>query len=168
MYISRACNEVILTQGAKALRGIQNGYDNEEVETVIEANILLSGLGFENSGCAGAHSISKGISAVKECENLLHGEKVAFGTLCQLIAEKQIDEYNVLLDFYNEVGLPITLSDLGIKTNKQIKIEQIALESMIGGFWNNEPFIISLEGIMNYIKEADARGLEYKLIQIKE
>ena len=36
-----------------------------QVDAVIEANTLLSGLGFENGGLAGAHAIHNGFTALE-------------------------------------------------------------------------------------------------------
>lgn len=42
-----------------------------------EANILLSGLGFENCGCSAAHGIHDALTQIEETHGLLHGEKHA-------------------------------------------------------------------------------------------
>ena len=59
---------------------------------VVEANILMSGLGAESAGLAGAHALHNGISELPESHKMLHGEKVAFGTLCQLMIEGDKEE----------------------------------------------------------------------------
>jgi glycerol dehydrogenase len=51
---------------------------------IVEANILLSGLGFESSGLAGAHAIHNGMTVLEETHSYYHGEKVAFGLLTSL------------------------------------------------------------------------------------
>ena len=48
---------------------------------------LLSGIGFESAGLAGAHAIHNGFTVLEECHHMYHGEKVAFGTLTQLVLE---------------------------------------------------------------------------------
>ena len=51
---------------------------------MIEANTLLSGLGFENGGLAGAHAIHNGFTALEgDIHHLTHGEKwhTVFSTL---------------------------------------------------------------------------------------
>ena len=54
---------------------------------MIEANTLLSGIGFESGGLAGAHAIHNGLTVLEECHHMYHGEKVAFGTITQLVLE---------------------------------------------------------------------------------
>ena len=48
---------------------------------------MLSGLGFESGGLAGAHAIHNGLTVLEECHGMYHGEKVAFGTIAQLVLE---------------------------------------------------------------------------------
>lgn len=59
------------------------------VEAVVEANTLLSGLGFENGGLAGAHAIHNGFTAIqRNIHHLTHGEKVTYGTLTHMVLER--------------------------------------------------------------------------------
>ena len=85
--VSKACHETILTKGVSAKLAAEQGLCTKDVEDVIEANTLLSGLGVQNGSCAGAHSIAEGITVLEPCAKLLHGEVVAFGILVQLIVE---------------------------------------------------------------------------------
>src|SRR5699024_8900156 len=95
---------------------------------VIEANTLLSGLGFESGGLAAAHAIHNGMTVIEETHDLYHGEKVAFGVLVQLVLENSpIEELEEVLYFCNEVGLPTTLKDLNI-TSKIKNILKIRAE----------------------------------------
>ena len=100
--MSKACHETILTKGVSAKLAAEQGLCTKDVEDVIEANTLLSGLGVQNGSCAGAHSIAEGITVLEPCAKLLHGEVVAFGILVQLIVEgapaEELDElYTCLL-----------------------------------------------------------------------
>ncbi len=88
-----------------------------------EANTYLSGIGFESGGLAGAHAIHNGFTAIPETHKMYHGEKVAFGTLVQLVLEDAgEDEIMEVIDFCSEIGLPVTLKGLGIE---EVKPEQI-------------------------------------------
>ena len=57
------------------------------MENVVEINTYLSGVGFESGGLAAAHGIQKGFTVIPELHNALHGEKVAFCTIAQLVLE---------------------------------------------------------------------------------
>ena len=53
------------------------------LERIIEANTLLSGLGFESGGLAVAHALHAGLTAAPGSHAYLHGEKVGAGRWCQ-------------------------------------------------------------------------------------
>lgn len=48
----------------------------QALERVVEANTLLSGLGFESGGLAVAHALHSGLTAAARSHEFLHGEKV--------------------------------------------------------------------------------------------
>ena len=79
-FEARACKN----SGAETCAG---GKVTGAVEKVIEANTLLSGIGFESGGLAGAHAIHNGFTVLEECHSMYHGEKVAFGTITQMVLE---------------------------------------------------------------------------------
>ncbi|MCR5134392.1 MAG: glycerol dehydrogenase, partial [Clostridiales bacterium] len=87
MEIAELCGRVVLEYGEAAKQANEAHRVDAALEAVIEANTLMSGLGFENVGCAASHVICNGISATPEGGKALHGEKVAYGILCQLTAE---------------------------------------------------------------------------------
>ena len=97
------------------------------VETVIEANTYLSGIGFESGGLAGAHAIHNGLTVLEQCHHMYHGEKVAFGTLAQLVLEDApMEELEEVVDFCLEVGLPVTLADIGLENPTGEEIMEVA------------------------------------------
>jgi glycerol dehydrogenase len=85
------------------------------LERIIEANTLLSGLGFESSGLAAAHSIHNGLTALAPTHAYYHGEKVAIGTLAGLhLADASPQDIETAYRFCEDVGLPTTLADIGL------------------------------------------------------
>src|SRR5690606_15881155 len=58
--IAKACEETLFAYGIPAYQAVQKGVVTQHVEAVVEANTLLSGLGFESGGLAGAHAIHNG------------------------------------------------------------------------------------------------------------
>ncbi len=156
MAISKLCYETLIAKGLQAKIDVENGCCTETVEDVIEANILLSGLGFENTGCAAAHGIHTGLTALPQTNHYFHGEKVAFGTICQLVLENRsstiIEE---VIGFCTSVGLPVTLEDLGIE-DKEENIKIIA-EKAIPDI-TSEPFDLNETMLFNAIKVASELG----------
>ncbi len=87
------------------------------VEAVVEANTLLSGLGFENAGLAAAHAIHNGFTAIEgDIHHLTHGEKVAYGTLTQMVLEQRPDEEIArYIRFYRSIKMPTTLKEMHLE-----------------------------------------------------
>ena len=82
---------------------------------MVEANTLLSGLGFESAGLAAAHSLHNGLTALPATRACYHGEKVAFGVLVSLfLTDKPPALMDQVYDFCDAIGLPTTLADLGL------------------------------------------------------
>lgn len=112
--IAKACEQTLFDYGVPAYKAVQKGLVTKHVEAVVEANTLLSGLGFESGGLAGAHAIHNGFTVLEgEIHNLTHGEKVAYGTLVQLVLElHDEEELQKYIDFYRDLDLPTTLKEM--------------------------------------------------------
>lgn len=115
--IAKACEETLFQYGIPAYKAVKKGLVTRHVEAVVEANTLLSGLGFESGGLAGAHAIHNGMTVLSgEIHHLTHGEKVAYGTLVQLVLELHPEEEILkYINFYRELGLPTTLEELHLE-----------------------------------------------------
>ncbi|GIO22809.1 glycerol dehydrogenase [Oceanobacillus sp. J11TS1] len=112
--IAEACEKTLFAYGKAAYKAVEKGLVTKQVEAVVEANTLLSGLGFESGGLAGAHAIHNGFTVLDgDIHHLTHGEKVAYGTLTQLVLElhpeEEIQKY---IEFYRSLGLPTTLKEM--------------------------------------------------------
>ena len=127
MALAKLCFDTLMEEGVKAKIALEAGACTKSVEKVIEANTLLSGIGFESGGLAGAHAIHNGFTVLEECHSMYHGEKVAFGTITQLVLEDvPAEELQEIIDFCIELGLPVTLKQLGVKEVTNDKIMAVA------------------------------------------
>lgn len=164
MALARLCYDTLLTDGINAMLAVKENICTKAVENIIEANTYLSGIGFESGGLAGAHAIHNGLTAIEETHELYHGEKVAFGTLVQLVLEHAPeDELDEVIDFCLETGLPVTLEDLGIKEVKPEQIMEVAqLAAAENDTLGNMPFEVTPEDVYAAIMGADALGRYYK------
>ena len=116
LAIAKLSFETLLAEGVKALRALDRGIISEAVENIIEANSLMSGLGFQNTNCSIAHAINAGLTEIPEAGGYLHGERVGFGVVCQLMFENApTEEIDTVLKFMTDVGLPVTLKQLGVE-----------------------------------------------------
>ena len=59
--------------GEAALASAQAGAVTPAFEHVVEANTLLSGVGFESAGLGAAHAVHNGLSELPECHKFYHG-----------------------------------------------------------------------------------------------
>ena len=139
------------------------GNCTKAVENIVEANTYLSGIGFESAGLAGAHAIHNGLTVLSQCHDRYHGEKVAFGTIAQLVLENAPDEeLSEVLGFCVQVGLPITLAELGITEIKPEEIMKVAQSAAAPtDTIHNMPFPVTAQNVYDAILAADAIGRYY-------
>ena len=158
--IARLCFDTLMAQGRQAKKDVEDGKLTDAVEAVIEANTLLSGIGFESGGLAGAHAIHNGLTVLPECHHMQHGEKVNFGTLTQLVLEKLPEaELKPVLDWMVDVGLPVTLAELGITDGSYEHLLPVAEAACAeGDTLRNLPFEVTPQSVVEAMQAADALG----------
>lgn len=162
MAVCKECFDILMEDGVRALKAVKAHVATEAVENVIEANVLLSGLGFINGGLAASHGLHAGFSEIPGCAAYTHGEKVAFGLLCELILENAPDELiDKILKFLYDVDLPVTLAQIGIELNDE-NLSIIAEHTLYKNVLiHHEPFAVNEEVIKGAIVAADALGRDF-------
>ncbi len=160
MALAELCYDTLMEEGVKAKVALEAGACTEAVEKVIEANTLLSGIGFESAGLAGAHAIHNGLTVLEECHHMYHGEKVAFGTIAQLVLENAPqEELEEVIGFCIEVGLPVTWKELGVEKITPDQIMAVAKAACAeNDTLHNMPFEVTPEKVAAALKAADAFG----------
>ena len=162
LAIARECFDILMEEGVQAYDAVKAGLLTPAVEDVIEANILLSGLGFMNAGCAASHGVHNGISELKNGEKYLHGEKVAFGLIVELILEKAPEEtIQDTLRFLHAVDLPVTMEQFEIPCtdeNLDIIVNFMVNKSFL---IHREPIIVTPQIVRDAIAAANERGHRY-------
>lgn len=163
MALAQLCFDTLMEEGFKAKVALEAGVCTGAVEKVIEANTLLSGLGFESGGLAGAHAIHNGLTVLEECHHMYHGEKVAFGTITQLVLENVgEDDLGEVIEWCIDLGLPVTLAELGVKEVKEEKIMAVATAACApNDTLGNMPFEVTPESVYAAIMAADRLGKYY-------
>lgn len=161
MAVAKASWDILFSDGRNALMALERGVVTEALENVIEANTLLSGLGFINTSLATAHGIHSGLTMVPSTHKYLHGEKVAFGIVCQLVLENAPKEIvDQVMTFMVDIGLPVTLGQLDVEPTHE-NIMAIAEKTVSGPLIHQEPFFVSLQSVYSAILAADELGKSY-------
>lgn len=161
--LASLCYETLLEYGELAREACEAGVTTPALEKVVEANTLLSGLGFESGGLATAHAIHNGLTVLEATHDYFHGEKVTIGTLASLfLTDKPQEVIDEVYEFCRTVGLPITLEEIGLKdiTDEDLyKVAKAATKE--GETIFNEPMPIDAEKVFSALKMADQYGKKY-------
>jgi glycerol dehydrogenase len=159
--------EVLMRDGLRAVRDLENGALTDAVENVIEANTFLSGQ-FENVGFAIAHCVDTALSAIPETHKCLHGERVAFGIIVQMIMDNRpTEEMDETVGWLVAIGVPVTYEQLGLELNDEnvnFVAEKLAAEDSHAHIM---PFKVDVPYAASVIRSADAAG-RYYLEKMKE
>ncbi len=127
--MARFAFDTLMEYGYQAMLEAENNIPGQALEAVVEANILLSGLGYESGGLAAAHAIALSWTRVYDLFDVhpTHGQFVAFSTLAQLMMEgRNADFLDDIYEFCTGVGLPTTLEALGLKEVNMEAIRMVA------------------------------------------
>ncbi len=162
LALARRCLKTLFEDGLKAKYALESQTISHAVENIIEANTYLSGIGFESGGLAAAHAIHNGLTVLEETHHTYHGEKVAFGTIAQLVLENAaIDEIFQVIHFCQDIGLPTNLYDLGIEEITEEKVRKVAKASCAEGETiYNMPFEVTEDDVVSAIYVAHRMGIE--------
>ena len=118
---ARVLRDILFQQSATALQTPSSDVWQEVVDATVLMAGVIGGIGGAQCRTVAAHAVHNGLTHLLESHGTLHGEKVAFGILVQLRLEEMIQGNQLattsrqqLLKFYREIGLPQTLTDLGL------------------------------------------------------
>jgi glycerol dehydrogenase len=165
MAIARLGYDTLMQYGAEARRAVEQKVVTPAVEKVIEANTLMSGLGFESCGVATAHMIANCLPGFPECKGLMHGEEVAFGIISQFCLDEKIStaETHRMVDFMIAIGLPVTFAELGLPGVTRGRLHQIGDACAgPGSLCHAHPFKVTSQSVVDAMIAADALGRERK------
>jgi glycerol dehydrogenase len=127
--LARLCLDILMDYGVQAKIEAEAHVPGPSLDAVVEANVLLSGLGFESGGLSAAHAIGQAFHHIRHLfkQPLLHGELVAFGTLVQLVMEgRQPAFLGTIFGFCRAIGLPTTFSEMSLHGISDEAIETVA------------------------------------------
>jgi glycerol dehydrogenase len=94
---------------------------------------LIGGIGGARCRTVAAHAVHNGLTQLHASHGQLHGEKVGFGILVQLRLEEVIGGNRLagqarrqLLPFFQELGLPVSLDELGLGQASLSALQEVA------------------------------------------
>jgi glycerol dehydrogenase len=158
--LARLCYETIMEYGVTAKASCEQNVVTPALAHVVEANTLLSGLGFESGGLASAHSVHNGFTRLPGTHDYYHGEKVAVGVLAGLfLADRPSTLIDEVYDFCESVGLPTTLAGIGAGDASDDDLRLVADAACADGETiHHEPFPVTPDAVFAAIKTANLIG----------
>ncbi len=157
LALARLCYDTLLEFGVSARLSCEANVVTPALEHIVEANTLLSGLGFESAGLASAHSIHNGLTRLEPTHAFYHGEKVAVGVQAGLfLADRPSALIAEVYGFCEAVGLPTTLRQLGLQNPDLRLVAEGACAE--GETIHHEAGAMTPERVVSALKAADAYG----------
>ena len=152
---ARVLRDILFQKSADAMANPSS----DEWKDVVDASVLMAGVvgGMGGSQCrtVAAHAVHNGLTHVA-AHGTLHGEKVAYGILVQLRLEEMAADNSLaatarqqLIQFYDSLGLPTSLSNMGMD---QLTIAQLehaaAVACQEGSDIHHLPFTVRPDQLM--------------------
>jgi glycerol dehydrogenase len=157
--IGEACARTLFEHAVAAADAVARSIVDDALEHVVEANTLLSGLGFESGGVAAAHGFAQSATALPGVHaGYLHGEMVALGTLVHLMLEARPDEAERVAALFARVGLPVHLGQLSLDGDDIGALTTIVDGMLAFPFIGNMPREVTATAAKAAILDADALG----------
>ncbi len=157
--LGELCAKTLFQHGVAAADAVRRREVNDALSHVVEANTLLSGVGFESGGLASAHAVAQGLTVLPRLNaHYLHGEMVALGLMTQLVLEKRDEEAAHVAQFLCAVGLPCHLGQLSLDASQVADLAAIMDGTSIVPFLANEPFVVDTDMLLTATLSADTLG----------
>src|SRR5690606_5364179 len=158
--LARLSWDVLWENALPAVEAVRRNLVTPAVEAVVEANTLLSGMGFESGGLAAAHAIHDGLTAVPHTHHLAHGEKVNIGSITQLVLEAAPSaEIREFVEFTARLGLPTTLTEAGLgDVDEEVLRTVVEAATAPEETIHNLPFPVVADDVLDALTSVEALG----------
>jgi len=129
---ARILRDILFQKSADAIANPNSPVWREVVDATVCLAGAIGGIGGASCRTVAAHAVHNALTNLSQAHNILHGEKVAYGILVQLRLEEfqgnqlATSSRHQLLKFYQEIGLPTSLADLGLSQVTLAELEQIS------------------------------------------
>ena len=112
--MSRLCYDLLLRYGSEALDGVKRGEYTPALEKVVEANILLSGVGFERRPCGGPRDQRRLRAGAAGAWHVPRRKGRVWRADPACAAKADAQTLEEVLGFTARVEAPMTLAQLGV------------------------------------------------------
>lgn len=163
LTLAKTCAEPLFTYGPQGMKDVENNLSSEAVKQIALDIVVNTGYVsnltnqpdfYYNSSLA--HAFYYGTSAVPGAGERLHGVVVSFGVLVLLAYTEQQEEFERYAKLNKEIGLPVTLADMGLSEDDIDAIVEKAQDTTEWKGAHPKPF--SVEKFRQAILDADAYG----------
>ena len=163
--LAQLCFDTIIENAEDAILAAEAGVTVPAFEKLVEANVLLSGIGWESGGLATGHTLGNGLPDFEETHDYMHGEKVAMGICTQLVMDPNVTakERKDIITFMARNGLPVCFEDLNMQDISDDRLmEWCQRHTQPGEFTQNHAFAVDAKTLFNAMKAADLYGRKIK------
>lgn len=163
--LAQLCFDILVDNAEDAITAVEAGVVTPAFEKVVEASVLLSGIGWESGGLCTAHALGNGLPALEETHAYMHGEKVAFGIVTELMLDPNIEaeERDFIVSFMADLGLPVCFEDLNMQDVSEERLRAwCEANAGEGSFVHNHAFTVTPDTLYNAMVAADAYGKKIK------
>lgn len=127
---AKITRDVLLRDSKEALSSMKEGKVTEQFKNAVDTVFAIAGavgcFAVQYGRMAGAHAVHNGLTLIEETHSVLHGTKVSYGILVQLLAEGKKEEVERLIPFYKENNLAYNLASVKIVDDVENKIKVVS------------------------------------------
>ncbi|MDX2270456.1 MAG: iron-containing alcohol dehydrogenase [Cyanobacteriota bacterium] len=153
---ARVLRDLLMQDSLPALQNPGSQVWQRVVDACIVLAGVVGGLGGAKCRTVAAHAVHNGLTHLLRHRASWHGEKVAFGILVQLRLDEILQNNQLavaarrqLLPFYQQIGLPQTLADLGLGELSSGELRMVAqIACAPASDIHHLPFAVSPEALM--------------------
>ena len=154
----RMCFYPMLKDAKKAMEDAEAGRNSEELENTILNIIISPGVVsvsvHPNYNGGVAHALFYGLTSREHIEkNHLHGEVVSYGTLVNLMLDKDWEKLKQTYELNRSIQLPVCLADLEL--DSEDKLEDVLRVTMENQEMKHTPYPVTKEMIYQAIQDLE-------------
>ena len=155
----RLCFYPMLEFGKKAVEDAKAGIVSEELEKILLNIIITPGIvsvSVHSDYVGGiAHALFYGLTRRRQIEeNYLHGDVVAYGTLVNLMVDRDWDKLEKTYRFNRSLGLPSCLKDLGLTLEDDL--EDVLAAAVKNQELSHTPYLVTADLIQEAMRELES------------